>query len=111
MLVATLHHIAEDDDPAEIVARYLAPLAPGSYLVLSHYTDELAYERVHESAAEANRMGAPLHPRSRDAIERLFNGRPLIDPGLVLVSYWRPEDGQPEPNADRAWAYGGITRL
>jgi hypothetical protein len=41
----------------------------------------------------------------------MFNGLPLIEPGLVLVSYWRPEGGVPVPKADRAWSYGGIARL
>jgi hypothetical protein len=36
----------------------------------------------------------------------MFNGRKLLDPGLVLVSHWRPD--QPDPNADRVMAYGGI---
>ena len=51
----------------------------------------------------AESSGAVLIPRSKDAILRMFNGRELIDPGLVLVSYWRPDGGEPGPNADRAW--------
>jgi hypothetical protein len=42
---------------------------------------------------------------------RMFNGREPIDPGLVLVSYWRPDGGEPGPNADRAWAYGGVAAV
>jgi hypothetical protein len=41
----------------------------------------------------------------------MFNGRELLDPGLVLVSRWRPEGGVPGPNADRAWSYGGIATI
>ena len=41
--------------------------------------------------------GTVLIPRGEDAILRMFNGRDLVDPGLVLVSRWRP--GQmPEPH-------------
>jgi hypothetical protein len=111
MFVACLHHIEDDDDPADIVGRYLPALAPGSYLVLSHFTDDFAYARIQQVAAEAKERRTPLFPRGKDAILRLFNDRPLIDPGLVLVPYWRPDGGQPCPNADRAWAYGGIARL
>jgi SAM-dependent methyltransferase len=111
MLIASLHHIADEDDPAGIVARYLAALAPGSYLVLSHCTDEFAYEAMHRASADARERGAVFVPRSREAIGRMFNGRELLDPGLVLVSYWRPEGGKPDPNADRAWAYGGLARI
>jgi hypothetical protein len=41
----------------------------------------------------------------------MFNGRGLVDPGLVLVSRWRPEDGEPGPDAERAWAYGGVAAI
>lgn len=47
-------------------------------------------------------------PRTGEEILRLFNGRPLVDPGLVLVSRWRPDAGGLGHNADRAWAYGGV---
>jgi hypothetical protein len=59
----------------------------------------------------ADNSGTILIPRSREAILRMFNGRQLVDPGLVLVSYWRPEGGEPGQNADRAWVYGGVATV
>jgi hypothetical protein len=111
MLVAVLHCIPDEDDPAAIAARYLAALAPGSYLVLSHSTDEFAPDRTHQASAEAKARGATWIPRSKDAILRMFNGRELLDPGLVLVSRWRPDGGVPGHNADRAWSYGGLALI
>jgi hypothetical protein len=111
MLVAVLHCIEDRDEAVAIAARYLAALAPGSYLVLSHSTDEFAPERTHQASAEAARRGATWVPRGKEDIGRMFNGLRLVEPGLVLVSYWRPDDGVPSPNADRAWSYGGIARL
>jgi SAM-dependent methyltransferase len=111
MFVGCLHHIVDSDDPAAIVGRYLQALAPGSYLVISHATDERSAEKMQVNAEVADSSGTVLIPRGREAILRMFNGRALVDPGLVLVSYWRPEDGDPGPNADRAWVYGGVAAV
>jgi SAM-dependent methyltransferase len=111
LFVGCLHHIPDPGDPAGIVARYLRALAPGSYLVISHATSEFSAEKMQANAEVADSSGTMLIPRSRDAILGMFNGRELVDPGLVLVSRWRPEEGEPGPNADRAWAYGGVATL
>ena len=106
-----LHHIPDSGDPAGTVARYLAALAPGSYLVISHATDEFSPQKMRANAQVADSSGTILIPRGKDAILRMFNGRGLVDPGLVLVSRWRPEDGEPGPDAERAWAYGGVAAI
>jgi SAM-dependent methyltransferase len=111
MFVACLHHIRDHDDPAGIVARYLEKLAPGSYLALSHCTSDMNPERMHIASVGAERAGLIFVPRGRDEILKLFNGRPLVDPGLVLVTYWRSDNGVARHNADRAWAYGAVAAL
>ena len=115
IFAGVLHHIPDSDDPAGVVARYLAALAPGSYLAISHATNESSNEsseqKMAANARVADNTGTMLIPRSRDAILRMFNGHELVDPGLTLVSYWRPEGGDPGPNADRAWVYGGVAAL
>jgi SAM-dependent methyltransferase len=90
MFVGCLHHLPDSDNPADLVARYLPALAPGSYLILSHATGEFAPERTHETSAGAAQRGSTWVPRGKDDILRMFNGLELLDPGLVLVSYWRP---------------------
>jgi hypothetical protein len=110
LFIACLHNIPDSDDPPGIVGRYVAALAPGSYLVISHVTDEFAPERMQAVTAESARRGATFIGRGKDAIGRMFNGRELVDPGLVLISYWRPDGGQPDHNADRVWGYCGVAR-
>ncbi|MDQ2810867.1 MAG: SAM-dependent methyltransferase [Actinomycetota bacterium] len=111
MFMACLHNMKDADDPAGVVGRYLEAAAPGSYLVVSHSTQEMAPTRMRLGSELARRMaGLTFVPRHRERILQMFNGHDLVEPGLVQVSYWRP-DGVPEPNADRVWAYGGIARL
>src|SRR6266498_5956083 len=45
LLVAVLHLMADDDDPAGIVAQLLAPACSGSYLALSHLGRDFNEER------------------------------------------------------------------
>jgi hypothetical protein len=111
MFVASLHHLEDEDDPAGLVARYLDAMAPGSYLILSHVTDEYAPEGFRKGRAQARAAGMVVAPRGKDAILRMFNDRELLDPGLVLVSRWRPTLGRPDPNADTVMAYGGVAAL
>ena len=81
LFIACLHHIEEADDPAGIVARYLAALAPESYLVLSHSTDEFAPDRM-RAAAEDARERAPsssLAARTRSCIFSTITGSSTRD--------------------------------
>jgi SAM-dependent methyltransferase len=110
LFVACLHNIPDHDDPAGIVARYLAALAPGSYLVISHVTDEFDPNRMHAITAEYAKRGTVFIGRSREAIRRMFNDTELVEPGVVLASHWRPDGGQPDYNADRVWGYCGVAR-
>lgn len=110
LFVASLHNIPDADDPAGIVARYLDALAPGSYLVISHVTDEFAPEKMHEITAENARRRATFIGRSKETITGMFNGRELVEPGVTLISYWRPDGGQPRYDADRVWGYCGVAR-
>jgi len=111
LLIACLHNIPDTDDPAGIVSRYLAAVAPGSYLVISHVTGEFAPEQMQQVTEASAKRGSTFVGRSKEEITRLFNGKELVDPGVVLLSYWRPEGGQPEHNADRVWGYGGVARI
>jgi hypothetical protein len=110
LLVAVLHNIGDADDPAGIAARYMSALAPGSYVVISHSTDEFAPDRTHAASAAATERGATWLPRPKDEIARMFGGRELVEPGLVLVPHWRPE-AEPGPDAGQAWTYCGVASL
>ena len=49
--------------------------------------------------------------RSQETIQRMLSGTELLDPGVVLFSYWRPDRGQLDYNADQVWCYCGVARV
>ena len=103
LLLAILHFVPDEQDPAGIVARYRDALPPGSWLALSHGTRDipvradLSPEEMVEMGAKVERLyqqtTASIVTRSRAQVERFFDGFELVDPGLVEIQRWRP-DGQ-----------------
>jgi SAM-dependent methyltransferase len=92
LLVAVLHFIADADDPWHIVATLRDALAPGSYLVISHGTDENNPTLARAAEKLYNRsISTQAHARSRAQIQHFFDGFQLADPGLVYVPEWRPD--------------------
>ncbi len=92
LLLAVLHFVADRDDPGRIVATLRDALAPGSYLVLTHGTDENDPARARAAATLYNRsVPTQVYARSRAQIRRLFDGFDLVEPGLVNVVQWRPD--------------------
>src|SRR5437763_1794079 len=79
LLLAILHFLSSADDPAGIVAALARALAPGSYLVISHLTADLAPAQV-GAAVEAYNTAVPggVVPRSHAEVTALFGGLPLV---------------------------------
>ena len=111
LFLACLHNIPDSDDPAVVVARYLAAVAPGSHLAISHVTGDFAPGKMKRVTEESARRGATFIGRTKDEVGQLFNGLELVEPGLVTMAYWRPDDGEPEHNADRVWGWCGVARV
>ena len=92
LLVAVLHFLTDADDPWRVVARLLAALPSGSWLVASHATADGADPRAVAAALAAGaRAGYGISLRERAAVARFFDGLVLAEPGLVPVAAWRPD--------------------
>jgi hypothetical protein len=88
------------------------PTSPNTYEVAqAGHPDELDPDRMHAITAEYAKRGTVFVGRSKEAIQRMFNGTELVDPGVVLISYWRPDNSQPDYNADQVWGYCGVARV
>ena len=100
MFMCVLHCLWDKEDPWGVVRQFRDAVAPGSYMALSHMTDE-----GHPEAAEGLfRMSQDLHwntpliSRSRTDIARFFDGFTLVEPGLVPPAQWRPDLDDPLRN-------------
>jgi O-methyltransferase involved in polyketide biosynthesis len=90
LCVAVLHFITEDENPREIVAALRNRMAPGSYLVISHVSDDGVDRRVVDQITDVEAGAtAPAVPRTESAIRDLFGGLDLAEPGLTNVVQWR----------------------
>ncbi|MFW6695075.1 SAM-dependent methyltransferase [Streptomyces sp. MAR4 CNX-425] len=113
MLSAILHFVRDEEDPAGLVATLRDALPPGSYLALSHTTNDIQPERAADAAAVygERRAAALMVPRPRHRVESFFAGFDVVDPGVVQLPHWHP-DGPVRPrHLDEVWLYGGVGRL
>jgi hypothetical protein len=95
ILSGILGHVTDYDQARDIVRRLLAGLPSGSYLSVndgSRGTDP-AYERAQDAYNETGAV--PYFLRPVDQIEAFFEGLDLVEPGVVSVPLWRPEEEAP----------------
>jgi SAM-dependent methyltransferase len=111
LLIAILHFVGDADEPYAIVQELLDALPPGSYLALSHLTgdfDPVAWEHV---AAIYARQGVTMQVRPHADIARFFTGLELVEPGLPLVTKWRPDEHvAPDITDTQVSVYGGVAK-
>jgi len=95
ILLAILHFIADEDDPARIIATIRDALAPGSYLVVGHAAAGTARDsdtadrirKVYEQATE------PIYPRTPAEFTRLLDGFEIIEPEVMARHARATEQG------------------
>jgi hypothetical protein len=95
LFMGVLGHIEDDAVARGMVSQALDAVPSGSYLALYDGTD-LTPEVV-ESARIWNESAAlPYHLRSPARIAQFFDGLELVEPGLVTVTRWRPDNDAQE---------------
>ncbi|MBK3637916.1 SAM-dependent methyltransferase [Streptomyces sp. MBT97] len=111
-LVALLHFVSDEDGAHELVDRLLAPLAPGSYLVMTHATADFSPQESAAATEKLKAAGVTLALRSRERFTRFFDGLELVEPGVAVVPDWHPELGDPVPGQDDGVipGYGAVGR-
>jgi hypothetical protein len=110
MLIAIMHCVPDEDDPYGIV-RTLVDAAPsGSYLVLSQPTKDMVPEQSAEAEATLTRaMQQKVQFRTHAEVSRFFDGLELIEPGVVHLPEWRPDEPV-DPDGPVTAMWGGVGR-
>jgi S-adenosyl methyltransferase len=118
LMTAVLMFVADEADPWSLVRRYLAAMGPGSYLSLSHLTDDAkppvavdGFRRVFDHAT------AQLHFRSREQVSQFFDGLEVVPPyggaapDLTYSGLWGAEDVQLADSDGSRWLYCGVAKI
>jgi hypothetical protein len=120
LVIAVLHVQQPGPDGVDVgpraLARYRELLCPGSYLAVSHITDDGVPEDVAARLVDLKRMydtaSSPVVWRSRAEIRALLGDFDLVPPGMGWTPSWHPEETGPNspaiefdrPNEAVIWA-------
>jgi hypothetical protein len=107
-LIAILMLLADADDPWALVAELRDAMPSGSVLAITHPTADFNPDQVRQAVAAATGAGMTLVARTQSEVRRFFGDWELLEPGLVPVSAWRPDQPAEDPQAAYYWA--GVAR-
>jgi hypothetical protein len=86
-------------------------LAPGSYLALTHLTDDFESVRGDKIIETMKNTQNNVFPRTRAEVLDLFGDFELVEPGLVTTSRWRPDEMDDVPaDEELDGLYAGVGR-
>ncbi len=108
LLNAVLHFVPDSEAPGVILGRLLDMVAQGSYLSMTHASHVGQPEKSVKVEEVYKRTATPMTFRSQDEVAELFKGWTIVDPGVVLISDWRPDEPVDEATALNVSGYGGV---
>jgi S-adenosyl methyltransferase len=117
LMTTFIHFVPDDLDPWGIVARYMAAVAPGSYLALSHGTyDKIPPSQIQAGVDTFARTARHVHLRSKAEVERFFDGLELVPPyegaapAVTYAGLWGAEDIEAADSEGSRGLYVGVAR-
>ena len=112
LLLALLHFVPDEAQPQECIARIREKLAPGSYLAITHFSDEGPPDKVAQFIEMSHQTPNPLTLRGRRQIVGFFDGFEILEPGVVYLPLWRPEEpADVGENPSQISSFAGVGRL
>jgi hypothetical protein len=93
ILAFVLHFVVDDEQALRVVHTLRDALPVGSYLAISHGTVEHLPPDILDRLVRLYKgTSQPVRIRSKVEIGKFFEGLELVEPGLVYVPKWRPEE-------------------
>ena len=112
LMIDVLHHIPDTDNPIhQFIQTYVDAVCPGSYVAVAHPSDGDAL--LSGLATFHHFYQIPIPPltfRDLAQIEDFFTGLDLVEPGVVPIPLWHPEQEQDE-DADTEPHFPGLCGL
>jgi hypothetical protein len=105
-LIAIMQFIPDEDQARSIVKELMAPMPPGSALAISTVTAHNT--QAVDGAAAYRARGIPSKPRTDAEIKELITGLDLLEPGVTLVSRWRPDPAEQPVDDFHVQMSGGV---
>jgi hypothetical protein len=117
LMTAVMMFVSNDSEPWSLVGQYVDAVAPGSYLALSHLTDDYKPPVTAERfRAVFDRATEHLYFRSLDGISQFFDGLEMVAPyegapaALCYTGVWGAEDPDLADSDGARWLYCGVAR-
>ncbi len=118
LITGVMMFVSDAADPWGLVSQYVQAAGPGSYLSLSHLTDDAkppvavdGFRAVFDSATEH------LYFRSRAEVARFFDGLEIVppyegaEPALTYSGLWGAEDVALADSDGSRWLYCAVARV
>ncbi|MER6947219.1 SAM-dependent methyltransferase [Nonomuraea sp. NPDC000554] len=114
LAVGLLHLLPDRDDPHGLVRQYMDVFAPGSHLAASTMLATPGPGANPKATALEAMLQATMgtgYFRSREEITRFFAGLEPVEPGIVHLPEWRPDERLPGPlDTWEELLLGGVAR-
>ncbi|WP_338765563.1 SAM-dependent methyltransferase [Nocardia vulneris] len=106
LMIGVLHYVMDEEKPADILAAFRDAMAPGSYLAMTHGSNETNPDFISQSQSDTENTPSQVRYRSAEEIEALMAGFELIPPGVAPAQQFLHTDLP----ATRLVIYGGLGR-
>jgi hypothetical protein len=111
LMIAVLHFLADQDDPVSVVEAYRRATVAGSYVAITHATDDYDPAMARRAEEVYRRANHQLRYRSSAEIGKLLSGYELVEPGLVDMTRWRPDPDDFDPFGGDVARYSGYAAI